>query len=333
MEPLVAQFFIDTEKTLRQWLQGLHEALNLDSLTLPDWCGEVTFKNLKRTVRDGELGKKLLALLSEMRQDKAEGGLPVIVFPPRQARPDLAMVLGRSILALVGCKMLEGRSNHSAQLGDNFDSTDVKQLWTKKGNVINAQLRNSALATVATSPVPVKLLRVGFNFAAKASGGGVDIEGQEIHVKITPPMLTAAFAGVDWTETAERLLFLSGIPPYVALLAEDAAAKIQCHIHGCGPAASAQWAKALPTLRKAYEAAGKDARQSVAGVLDIIDGALPDNLVRNALFQVFNVGVWHFGDFVFTPKAFVTFTVLSSAKRAAAERPRSQRLAKRVREH
>ena len=328
MEALVATYFIDTSKTPREWLQGLHLALHHDPLTLPDWCREATFEKLGRTVRDGERGAKLLALLNEMRQDKAEGGLPVIVFPPRQARPDLAMVLGRSILALVGCKMFEGQSNHSAQLADNFASTDVNKLWTKNGNVLNSQLHESALAMVAASQL--KLLRVGFKFAAKAAGC-VKIKGQEIHATISPPMLTATFDGVTWTEEAERLLFVSGIAPHVDLLAENAAEDMQRHLRGCGPVVSALWAKALPDLRSAYNAAKSISESlSVADVLGIIDSVFPNTKVRNVLFRGCNVAIWRFGSFVFTPQAFVDFNAVGP-KRAATSLVAQQRPEKKAR--
>ena len=319
LEPIVAKFLTETTMELQDWLQGLHGVVCSEPLRLPAWCCRGSFRNLARSTRDNQGGAALLKLLDDMRSEIADGGLATIVFPPREARPDLAMVLGRSILMSVGCKMLEGLSNHAVTYSDNMASTDVKQLWVKQGKVIDESLRAAAARRVRNGALHV--VRVAFDIGSKARGG-VTTEAGEVHVVISPPMLATAFAGVPWANQVERLLYQAGIAPHVQVLDDDAGAKLQRHVHNFGPTRSKTWATALPRLCAEYDAADPATRDTVAGVVDIIDYVFAGTQLRNALFSAANVAIWRFGGFVYTPHAMVTFAALK--KRRSNQHPDGQ---------
>ena len=99
-----------------------------------------------------------------------------------------------------------------------------------------------------------------------------------------------------------------GILPQVQLLGDDAtdtAANLQLHVRGFGSKLSRRWAAALPRLRAAYDNATCTTRNTVAGVVGIIDSVFSTTRVSKVLFSPDNVAVWKFGDFVFTPTALV----------------------------
>ena len=102
----------------------------------------------------------------------------------------------------------------------------------------------------------------------------------------------------------------AGIFPQVQLLGNNAAgtaANLQLHVRGFGEELSRQWAAALPDLRTAYDNTAETTRNTVAGVVGIIDSVSATTHVRNALFRPDNVAIWKFGDFVFTPEAALAF--------------------------
>ena len=253
------------------------------------------------SLTDDATGKRLLQLHED---DTTE--FP-IVFPPSEARPDLAVVPAPSILMSIVCKMLEGHRNHSTAFVDNFESTDVTKLYMKGHGVANPALRSAALN--ALNVRPVHLVRVGFNVGHNAVGS-VTVENDEVHVMISAPMVEAAFAGMPWCKEVVRLMCQAGIFPQVQLLGNNAAgtaANLQLHVRGFGEELSRQWAAALPDLRTAYDNTAETTRNTVAGVVGIIDSVSATTHVRNALFRPDNVAIWKFGDFVFTPEAALAF--------------------------
>ena len=114
--------------------------------------------------------------------------------------------------------------------------------------------------------------------------------------------------GMAWREEVIRLMCQGGILPQVQLLGDDAtdtSANLQLHVRGFGSKLSRRWAAALPRLRAAYDNATCTTRNTVAGVVGIIDSVFSTTRVRKVLFSPDNVAVWKFGDFVFTPTALV----------------------------
>ena len=324
-ERVVGEFFVHSQLQLRVWLEQLHKAVSPTPLRLPAWCDDsISFTNLSRTVRDDATGKQLLQLLQSMHEDDTTE-FP-IVFPSSEARPDLAVVPAPSILMLIGCKMLEGHRNHSTTFVDNFESTDVTKLYMKGDGVTNPALRSAALN--ALNVRPVHLVRVGFNVGHKAVGS-VTVENDEVHVVISAPMVEAAFAGMPWCKEVVRLMCQAGIFPQVQLLGNNAAgtaANLQLHVHGFGEELSRQWAAALPDLRTAYHNTAEPTRNTVAGVVGIIDSVCATTHVRNALFRPDNVAIWKFGDFVYTPEAALAFAAQKrEAFRSKHKRARSRR--------
>ena len=138
--------------------------------------------------------------------------------------------------------------------------------------------------------------------------------------------------GMAWREEVIRLMCQGGILPQVQLLGDDAtdtAANLQLHVRGFGSKLSRRWAAALPRLRAAYDNATWTTRNTVAGVVGIIDSVFTGtNQVRNALFTPDNVAVWKFGEFVFTPEALMAFAAL---KKRQASRSSSQPKPKKAR--
>jgi len=316
-ERVVGEFFVHSELHLRVWLQRLHKVVSPTFLELPEWCDDsISFTNLSRTVCDDATGKRLLQLLQGMHGD-ATTELP-IVFPQAGARPDVAVVPAPRVLMLIGCNMLEGR-NHSSALVDNFESTDANKLYMKGGSISNATLRTRALA--ALNAGPVHLVRIGFNVGHKAVGR-VTVEHNEVHVVISAAMVDTAFAGMAWRREVVRLMCQGDVSPQVQLLGEnatDTAANLQRHVRGFGAKLSHQWAAALPRLHTEYDIATRTTRNTVVGVVGIIDSVFGTTQVRKALFRPDNVAVWKFGDFVFTPKALVAFA--AQKKRGALGSP------------
>ena len=78
-------------------------------------------------------------------------------------------------------------------------------------------------------------------------------------------------------------------------------------MRGFGSKLSRRWAAALPRLRTEYDDATRTTRNTVAGVVGIIDSVFGTTRVSKTLFSPDNVAVWKFGDFVFTPEALVAF--------------------------
>ena len=245
LERVVGEFLVASRLQLRVWLEQLHKVVSSATLELPDWCDDsVSFAKLSRTVRDDATGQWLLRLLNTMHEDDVPD-FP-IVFPPRDAGPDVAVVPARSVLMLIGCKLLEGHSNHSGTMVDNFASTDVTSLYMKGDSVINSTLRNAAMG--ALNVQAVHLVRVGFNVGHKAVGS-VTVENGEVHLVISAPMVEAAFGDMPWSKEVVRLLCHAGIVPQVQLLGEDAAdtaARLKLNVRGFGEELSGQWAEALP---------------------------------------------------------------------------------------
>ena len=302
VEHIVGEFFVHSQLHLRVWLQRLHKVVSPTPLELPEWCDDsISFANLSRTVKDAT-GMRLLDLLQCMHGDDTSE-LP-IVFPQAEARPHLAVVPAPRVLMLIGCNMLEGR-NHSSALVDNFESTDANNLYTKGGSISNAALRTRALNALNAGPVHV--VRVVFDVEHKAVGR-VTVEHNEVHVVISAAMVEAAFAGMAWRKEVVRLMCQGGISPQVQLLgdnAADTAKNLQLHVRGFGAELSHQWAAALPRLHTEYDNATRTTRNTVAGVVAIIDSVFGTTQIRKALFSPDNVAVWKFGDFVFTPEALV----------------------------
>ena len=120
----------------------------------------------------------------------------------------------------------------------------------------------------------------------------------------------------------------AGIFPQVQLLGNNAAgtaANLQLHVRGFGEELSRQWA-ALPDLRTAYHNTAEPTRNTVAGVVGIIDSVCATTHVRNALFRPDNVALWKFGDFVYTPEAALAFAAQKrEAFRSKHKRARSRR--------
>ena len=313
-EPVVAEFFVHSRLQLRVWLQQLHKVMSVAHLKLPKWCDtSISFANLARTIRDEATGKWLLQLLHGMHGDDTPQ-YP-IVFPLQEARPDLVVVPARRVLMLIGCKMLEGHSNHSSTLVDNFKSTDAKKLYTKGDVTIKPTLHASALRALKAGPV--HLVRVGFSVGHKAVGRVTVTKDNEVHVVISAAMVETAFAGMPWRKEVIRLMCQGGIFPQVQLLGEDAtdtATNLQLHVRGFGAQLSHQWAVALPRLCEEYERAGTT-RDTVAGVVGIIDSVFGTTQVRKALFSPDNLAVWKFGDFAFTPEALAA--LVAQKKRGA----------------
>ena len=110
---------------------------------------------------------------------------------------------------------------------------------------------------------------------------------------------------------AERLLYQAGIAPPVQILDDDAGAKLTRHIHGFTATCSGEWVAALPRLRAEYNAAHRVTRDTVAGVVGIIDSAFGSAKLREALFNPINLARWCFGGFVYTPQALITLSALS----------------------
>ena len=191
---------------------------------------------------------------------------------------NLVMVLDRSIVLLIECKQ--------AQAGMGPDETPH----------------------ASTSS---KVVRVAFNLGSQARGGCVTAVAGEVHVAISPSMLTAALAGAPWAKDAERLLYQAGIAPPVQILDDDAGAKLTRHIHGFTATCSGEWVAALPRLRAEYNAAHRVTRDTVAGVVGIIDSAFGSAKLREALFNPINLARWCFGGFVYTPQALITLSALS----------------------
>ena len=328
LERAVGNFLVSSRLQLRVWLEQLHKVVSPATLELPDWCNDsISFANLSRTVHDDATGRWLLQLLKSMHEDDMPD-FP-IVFPSSEARPDLAVVPAPSVLMLIGCQRLEGHSNHSGTIVDNFESTDVTRLYMKGDSVINSTLRNEAMG--ALNVRPVHLVRVGFSVGHKAIGS-VNVKNGEVHVVISAPMVEAAFGDMPWSNEVARLMCHTGVMPQVQLLGEnaaDTAARLKLHVRGFGEALSGQWAAALPHLRKEYDNTSETTRITVAGVVGIIDSVFTKTKrVRNALFTPDNVAVWKFGEFVFTPEALMAFAAL---KKRRVSRPRSQRKPKKGR--
>ena len=328
LERAVGTFLVSSRLQLRVWLEQLHKAVSPTPLRLPAWCDDsISFAKLSRAVHDDATGQWLLHLLNTMHEDDAPD-FP-IVFPSRDARPDVAVVPAPSVLMLIGCKLLEGHSNRSGTMVDNFASTDVTRLYMKGDSVINSKLRNEAMR--ALNVRPVHRVRVGFSVGHKAVGS-VTVKNDEVHVVISAPMVETAFGDMPWSKEVARRMCHAGIVPQVQLLGEnaaDTAARLKRHVRGFGEELSGQWAAALPRLRAEYKETSEVTRSTVAGVVGIIDSVFTrTERVRNALFTPDNVAVWKFGEFVFTPKALMAF---AAQKKRGASRSLSQPKPKKAR--
>ena len=261
---------------LREWLQGLHAVVSSDVLQLPEWCDKAAFGNTA--------GSQPL-----------HGG--------ETADSNLEMVLDRSIVVLIECKQVDGVSNRSKALGDSLGATIVNKVSVQAG------MGPDETPHVST---PSKVVRVAFDLGPQARGGCVTAVAGEVQVTISPSMLTAALAGAPWAKDAERLLYQAGIAPPVQVLDDDAGAKLKRHIHGFTAACSREWVAALPRLRAEYNAADGDTRDTVAGVVGIIDSVFGSAKVRDALLNPINLARWCFGGFVYTPQALITLSTLSN---------------------
>ena len=261
---------------LLEWLQGLHAVVSSDVLQLPEWCDKAALGNTagNQPLHNGET---------------ADGNLMV--------------VLDRSIVLLIECKQVDGVSNRSKALGDGLGATIVNKVSVQAGMGPDETPRASTSS---------KVVRVAFDLGSQARGGCVTAVAGEVQVTISPSMLTAALAGAPWAKDAERLLYQAGIAPPVQVLDDDAGAKLKRHIHGFTAACSGEWVAALPHLRAEYNAADRDTRDTVAGVVAIIDSAFGSAKVRDALLNPINLARWCFGGFVYTPQALITLSTLSN---------------------
>ena len=302
-ESVVGEFFLHSQLQLCVWLQQLHKVVSPTSLELPEWCdGSISFTNISRAACDDATGKRLLQLLQGMHGgDTTE--LPIVLLRAA-AGPDFAVVPAPCVLMLITCNVGLGRHRSRASVDDKLESTDANKLYMRNGAVTNATLRTRALA--ALNAGPVHLVRVSFNLGREVAGR-VAVENNEVHVVISTAMLDTAFAGMA---EVVRLLRQGYIFPQVQLLGDDAtdtAANLQLHVRGFGSKLSRRWAAALPRLRAAYDNATWTTRNTVAGVVGIIDSVFGTTRVSKTLFSPDNVAVWKFGDFVFTPEALVAF--------------------------
>ena len=207
------------------------------------------------------------------------------------ADSNLEMVLDRSIVVLIECKQVDG-----------LGATVVNKVFVQAGMGPDATPHAST---------PSKVVRVAFDLGPQARGGCVTAVAGEVYVAILPSMLTAALAGAPWAKDAERLLYQAGIAPPVQILDDDAGAKLTRHIHGFTATCSGEWVAALPRLRAEYNAAHRDTRDTVAGVVGIIDSASGNAKLRDALVNPINLARWCFGGFVYTPQALITLSALS----------------------
>ena len=272
---------------LCEWLQGLHAVVSSDELQLPEWCDKVALGNTagNQPLHDGET-----------------------------ADCNIVMALDRSIVLLIEGKQVDGFSNRSNAFGDSLGATVVNKLSVQAG---------TGLDETPHASTPSKVVRVAFNLGSQARGGGVTAVAGEVYVAILPSMLTAAFAGAPWAKDAERLLYQAGIAPPVQVLDDGAGAKLKRHIHGFTAACSREWVAALPRLRAEYNAADGDTRDTVAGVVGIIDSVFGSAKVRDALLNPINLARWCFGGFVYTPQALITLSTLS--KQGAVKPPHGWR--------
>lgn len=197
--------------------------VSAEELSLPGWT-DVSFATLKHCVNDDGTGSRLLGLL--------------------------AGLAGR-VVVTVGCKMLEGVSSHSATVKDNMESTDLRQLWQKSGNVIDERCHAAAMSLLDAAG-GWRSVRISVAMATGHAGGVVvSSDTREIKVVVSPPMLSRFLEGTGWAGSAEQVLHMAGIPPRVQLLdGEPEQIGIDLlQLYGMGPARRRQWLAALSDLK------------------------------------------------------------------------------------
>lgn len=305
LEPLISGYFAESTMTLRTWLRGLQSVVSAEELSLPGWT-DVSFATLKHCVNDDGTGSRLLGLLAGLATDAESTS---IVSPDTTARPDIAFALPGRVVVTVGCKMLEGVSSHSATVKDNMESTDLRQLWQKSGNVIDERCHAAAMSLLDAAG-GWRSVRISVAMATGHAGGVVvSSDTREIKVVVSPPMLSRFLEGTGWAGSAEQVLHMAGIPPRVQLLdGEPEQIGIDLlQLYGMGPARRRQWLAALSDLKGSY----MDEAEPVVTTKQVkrmIQQHVP--AVEKALFHPRNVGRWEFGKFTFTPDHLVQYATL-----------------------